>query len=108
MKIVAQSIPIYLMSYFLFPKHFCDDLNRLVVNFWWNESEGELKIHWLAWDKHCAPKSDEGLGFWNLYAFNLALMSKQAWQIINELDSLVARVLKAKYFPSSSFMETLV
>lgn len=108
MKVVAQSIPMCLRSCILLPKHFCDDLNRLVANFWWNGSEGERKIHWLAWDKLCAPKSDGGLGLRNLYAFNLALLSKQAWRIINEPDLLVARVLKAKYFPSSSFTETLV
>lgn len=44
-KVVALSILIYTMSYFLLPKHFCEDLNRMVASFWWNGNEGEKKLH---------------------------------------------------------------
>ena len=47
----------------------------------------------------CKPKSQEGMGFRNLQAFNLALLTKQSWRILTNLDSLVARILNAKYFP---------
>ncbi|KAL0389916.1 UNVERIFIED_CONTAM: putative mitochondrial protein [Sesamum calycinum] len=57
------------------------------------------KIHWINWRKLCKPKSQGGMGFRDLQAFNLALLSKQLWRIISNPDSLLSRVLRAKYFP---------
>lgn len=62
----------------------------------------------MAWEKLCLPKSKGGLGFRNLYAFNLAMLAKQGWRIISYTTSLVAQILKAKYFPDSSFMDAVV
>ncbi|XP_039037220.1 uncharacterized mitochondrial protein AtMg00310-like [Hibiscus syriacus] len=36
---------------------------------------------------------------------NIALLAKQGWRIVINPHSLVARLLKAKYFPNSMFME---
>ncbi|KAG8490621.1 hypothetical protein CXB51_013849 [Gossypium anomalum] len=38
--------------------------------------------------------------------FNISLLAKQGWRIINNLNSLVARVLKAKYFPNNDFINS--
>lgn len=35
--------------------------------------------------------------------FNIALLAKQRWCLINYPNSLVARVLKAKYYPNTDF-----
>ena len=42
--------------------------------------------------------------FRNLQAFNLAMLSKQAWQILMNPCSLIARIYKAKYFPYSDIL----
>ena len=46
-----------------------------------------------------------GMGFWDIHAFNLAMLTKQAWRLIYETHSLFYRVYKAYYFPSCSFMD---
>lgn len=65
-------------------------------------------MSWVAWDKLYVSKKEGGLGFRNLFYFNKALLVKQGWRILNNEDSLMARVLKGKYFPSSSFLEAKV
>ena len=45
-----------------------------------------------------------GMGFPDLRAFNLAMLSKQAWRLTQDTHSLFYRVYKARYFPNCSFM----
>ncbi|KAA3472069.1 reverse transcriptase [Gossypium australe] len=44
------------------------------------------------------------MGFRRLDHFNIALLAKQGWRIINYPNSLLTQVLKAKYFPNSEFI----
>lgn len=71
-KAVVQAILLYTTSCFLLRKGFCDDLHKLMADFWWNSANGDRKIHWMSWKKLCRSKEDGGLGFRNLYAFNIA------------------------------------
>lgn len=51
------------------------------------------------------PKNLGGLGFRNLEVFNLALLCRHVWRVLLEPSSLSARILKAKYFPTSQFLD---
>ena len=98
-KAVAQAVPTYAMSCFLLPKGLCEDLESIMRNFWWGQKEQETKVAWVSWRRMCKSKNSGGMGFRKLQASNLAMLAKQAWRILTNLNSLVARVLKAKYFP---------
>ncbi|KAL0370676.1 UNVERIFIED_CONTAM: putative mitochondrial protein [Sesamum angustifolium] len=74
----------------------------------WKEkllSQGDKKkIHWISWDKMCRTKKDGGMGFRKLHAFNLAMLAKQGWRILNNPDLLVSQILKARYFLNDEFL----
>lgn len=43
-------------------------------------------------------KLERGLGFRDFVSFNMALLAKQGWCLLTQLDCLLTRVLKARYF----------
>lgn len=51
------------------------------------------------------PKSMGGMGFLYMWGFNQALLAKQAWRLIMHPESLVARLLSAKYYPMGNLVD---
>ncbi|XP_019194754.1 PREDICTED: uncharacterized protein LOC109188565 [Ipomoea nil] len=108
LKSVAQAMPTYTMSIYLLPITLCASLERLMNRYWWGNVGNAGNIHWLAWDRMCSPKKFGGMGFKRLHEFNLALLAKQGWRLLTNPTSLMARVFKARYFPTSSFYEAVI
>ncbi|KAI9160304.1 hypothetical protein LWI28_006978 [Acer negundo] len=104
-KAVAQAIPNYIMSIFQIPFGLCKELNSIIFKFWWGTKDGKRKISWIKWETMCFPKSHGGLGFKDLYAFNQALLAKQAWCLLISPSSLAGRILKAKYYKNGNFLQ---
>jgi hypothetical protein len=103
-KSVARAISTFSMSCFRLQRGLCQHIDGLLRNFWWRCENGERKTCWVAWDNIVQPKYMGGLGFRDLELFNLALLAKQAWRVLQDSDSLSARVLKAVYFPDVDFL----
>lgn len=99
LKAVVQAFPSYVLSCFKVPDHQLHSIEALTTNYWWNDKDKARSIHWDRWDNLCIAKPKEGLGFRDLCAFNLALLGKQAWRILMYPESMLAKVIKSKYFP---------
>jgi hypothetical protein len=106
LKAVVQAIPTYTMSVFLLPKTLCNDINSMMSRFWWGHKENEKKMAWMSWEQMGRRKDRGGLGYRDLESFNMALLAKQGWRIIQNLDSLVGRIYKEKYFRHATFLDS--
>jgi hypothetical protein len=105
-KAIAQAIPVYVMSVFKLPLGLCDELTKMIRRYWWGTENGKRKTHWVAWDIMLRPKAYGGIGFRDMRLFNQALLARQAWRLIQCPDTLCAQILKAKYYPSGSIVDT--
>jgi ribonuclease HI len=104
-KAVAQAVPTYPMSCFLIPKDTCKKMKSVIANYWWGSSADSRKIHWQRWDLLTMPKVEGGIGFRDLELFNLAMLGKQGWRILQNPESLCARILKGRYFHDTNFLQ---
>ena len=103
-KAVAQAILAYAMSVFKLPKGLCEDIQRAFAKFCWGSNQDKQAIHWSRWENLSCAKSRWGLGFRDFTSFNQAMVAKQGWRLLQFLDSLVSKVLQAKYYMNSSFL----
>jgi hypothetical protein len=104
-KSVLQAQTTFSMSCFQLSKGTCKTITSVWAKFWWSGNLDKRSMHWLSWQKLSVPKSQGGMGFRDLEAFNIALLGKQAWRMVMYPDSLCAQVLRSRYFPNRSFME---
>ena len=95
----------YAMSVFKIPQGLCDDIEKAIANFRWGSSNKHKGIHWARWERMCHAKIRGGLGFKDIFSFNHALLAKQGWRLLHNPESLMAKILKVKYFKYSGFME---
>lgn len=57
------------------------------------------------WEIMCKRKYKVGMGFRDMDIFNFALFAKQRLRLLKRSNSLVPRTLKARYYPTTSFLD---
>lgn len=97
------------MSVFLLPNELCQDIERIMCRFWWSSDKKKKRsIHWLNWKSMCKRKSAGGLGFRNIRDFNVALLGKQRWRMIEYPELLVSKIYKVRYFSDNTFLNAKI
>lgn len=99
----AQTTPNFWMSLFLIPEAICDEIERKMNAFLWGNATGK-GVKWITWKKLCVPKEVGGLGLKELKKFNTAMLAKQGWRLLTEVNPLVTAVMKAKYYPQTDLL----
>jgi hypothetical protein len=95
------------MSCFDLTKTLCDDISSMICRFLWAQQENEKKMHLLSWETLSSRKDRGGLGYRDLRLFNLAMLVRQAWRLLQNPTSLCARLLKARYWPHGDLLKAV-
>ncbi|CAN6584292.1 unnamed protein product [Malus baccata var. baccata] len=104
-KSVAMDMPNHAMSCFKLPIGVCKDIEKAIRSYWWRGSINRKGVHWVSWERLQKEKGRGGLGFKDIQCFNLAFLAKIGWRLILNPDSLLAKVMKEKYYPGKTFRE---
>jgi hypothetical protein len=62
----------------------------------------------MSWTRLGVSKFQGGMGFRDLEVFNKALLAKQGWRLMKFPNSLVAQILRDKYYPNGDFLKARV
>ena len=92
------------MSVFLIPSSITKSIEQLIWSFWWSQDPNNKKLHWIKWETLTAIKKHGGLRFHQLKHFNLAMLAKLGWSLIQKSNTICAKLLREIYFPHTTFL----
>ena len=103
-KATVASIPIYAMQTTLLPQKISHQIDKLSYKFLWGDTTSRRSCHTVNWETVTLPKEAGGLGIPSTSHRNRAILINQAWRLHANPNILWAQVLKAKYFPHTTFL----
>lgn len=104
-KSVLSSTPTYYMQSLPFPSG-VSKADKISRNFLWGHDHTTQKWHGVSWNKIVSPKELGGLGIRKTVDANMAFFMNTIWRIWSNANSLLAKVCKGKYFPTSTLWNT--
>lgn len=78
---VTSAIPYYTMNVIKLPSSIIEELERWNRRFFWGQTEQHKKLHTLAWELICRPKT-KGVGLKNLQFMYKSLLAKLCWRMM--------------------------
>ncbi|XP_062075046.1 uncharacterized protein LOC133779059 [Humulus lupulus] len=105
---VLLGIRTFWMSIFILPKSVIKEIDQLCRNFLWgfkDSNSNRSKMHLIAWDQVCLPKSLGGLGFKEGSNWNKVLLAKFFWVVSSKQDILWVKWVDSIYLKGQNFWE---
>ena len=100
---ILSSLPLFYFSIYKAPKKVLETFSGTQRRFLLQGETKGNKINWVRWDRVCLPRKDEGLRSRNLNMFNVSLLSKWKWRMLNNQDSLWYPLLMHRYGQQDEF-----
>jgi hypothetical protein len=100
---VVWSIPTYVMSCFQLPFAICEDMRKIIADYWCCFKDGKSKMHLRSWEWLWSPKNMGRMRFRDMELFDQGMHGRRCWCLLTEPNSLCARVLKDRYFADGDF-----
>ncbi|XP_027109354.1 uncharacterized protein [Coffea arabica] len=104
-KPVISAIPLHVLAVMDPPKRVIKCLERLMVNFFWGQSELGPKHHWCSWKNLCYPVNEDGLGVQSFEDIQGAFSCKLWWRFCNS-TSLWANYMRSRYSVNNGALPT--
>ncbi|XP_012487975.1 uncharacterized protein LOC105801186 [Gossypium raimondii] len=104
---ILLSIPNYFMQSLMIPKGVSADIERLVRQFIWGNTDGQPKMSLVGWNSICQPRSRGGLGFRHLEDQNSSFLMKIGFNLASKSNVFWVRVLRAKYGWKDQFPDSI-
>ncbi|XP_071683220.1 uncharacterized protein [Lolium perenne] len=96
-----DNLPIFAMGLFLLHDGIHARFDSHRSKFFWEGADPKRKYHLVNWPAVCRPKEVGGLGLLNTTKMNLALLLKWIWRLYQDVDTIWARIIRAKYGDAS-------
>ncbi|GFS35680.1 hypothetical protein Acr_00g0041440 [Actinidia rufa] len=104
-KSVLQGVECFWLSILLIPTGVRGIIISLCKNFLWGGKVTAAKKPFVAWKDMYRPRQEGGLGFIDLKAWNMALMSKALWNLQSKKYSLWVKWVHQVYTKETLFWE---
>ncbi|PKU83905.1 Putative ribonuclease H protein [Dendrobium catenatum] len=91
------SVPMYAMTHTSIPNGVLMAIERMGRRFLWQKDASSRGMHYVGWKELCQPTEFGGLGFHCLTRWKGALRARVVWDLIQNKDSILYKVLMAKY-----------